>query len=154
MKEHIEVRNLLSLAAADALNSAEQRQVERHLRQCEACRAEFNDWVGLTGALEKMPTPHAPANLVLRTRRLLERQAAVEKKQREMRFIPALVVFSWAAMYLNWRLVRLIDIPLTRWLDISATTMWTAYIGISWLATAALAVGFLVQYARQEGRTS
>jgi|WetSurMetagenome_2_1015567.scaffolds.fasta_scaffold374115_2 anti-sigma factor RsiW len=150
MKEHIEVRNLLILAAAEALNPAEQKRVEKHLQQCEECRAELDEWMRLTGALEKMPTRQAPPNLALKTRRLLERQAAAEKKQREMRFIPALVVFSWAALYLNWRLVQRIDAPLTRWLDISSTTLWMAYIGITWLATTVLAAGFFVQHARQE----
>jgi anti-sigma factor RsiW len=153
MKEHTEARNLLSLAAADALDSAEQRRVEKHLQQCEACRSELNEWMSLTGVLEKIPTPLAPPNLTLRTRRLLERHAITQKKQREMRFIPALVVFSWIAMYLNWRLARLIDVPLTRWMNVSSTTLWTTYIGITWLLTAVLAAGFFIQRARQEAKT-
>jgi anti-sigma factor RsiW len=153
MKEHTKVRNLLSLAAADALEPAEQRRVEKHLQQCEECRAELNEWTCLTGALEKMPTPLAPPNLILQTRRLLERHATAQKKHREMRFIPALVAFSWVAMYLNWRLARLIDVPLTQWMNVSSTILWTAYIGITWLITAVLAAGLFIRQARQEAKT-
>jgi len=152
MKEHGEVRDLLSLAAAGVLDSAEQGRVEDHVNRCEACRAELDGWIGLAAALEKLPTPQAPPDLVLQTRRLLERHSDVVIKRRETRLMPALVAFSWAMMILNLGLVRLLDAPLTRLLAISSATLWVAYIGITWLTTA-FAAGLLVKYARQEGRT-
>jgi len=152
MKEHKEIRDLLSLAAAGVLDSDEQRRVEEHLLRCEACRAELNGWMSLASALEKVPTPQAPPDLVPQTRRLLERHSALASKRRETRLLPALVVFSWAMMILNFGLVRLLDAPLTRLLTISSATLWVAYIGITWLTTA-VAAGLLVKHARQEGRT-
>ena len=42
--------------------------------------------------------------------------------------------------------------PLAQWLDVSSTTVWVAYIGVTWFATA-LAAGLLGKHWRQEGRT-
>ena len=153
MREHSGVRDLLSLAAAGGLDTAQQRRVEEHLHRCEACRAEFNGWTRLADALKELPTPHAPPELVLRTLRLLETHAAADKKKRAARAVPAfLILFSWIVTVLNWSLVRLFDLPLARWLDVSSTTVWVTYIGITWLATA-LAAGLLGKHWQQEGKT-
>jgi anti-sigma factor RsiW len=150
MKEHSVVHELLPLAAAGALNPREQQRVEKHLRQCETCRSELTDWTGIAVALKELPTPQARPKMVLQTRRLLEIYAAAGNDFCRSRFVPAvLVLFSWIAMFLTWRLVRLIDMPLTQWLDISSTTLWIAFIGVTWLATA-LAAGLLVKHSRQE----
>lgn len=68
MGEHASIRELLTLAAAGALDAGEQRRVEQHLRDCAECRAEFQAWGRLAGALEGLPTPQAPPTLVQRTR--------------------------------------------------------------------------------------
>jgi anti-sigma factor RsiW len=41
MKGHKAVHELLGLAVADALSPKEQRQVQEHLLQCEACRIDL-----------------------------------------------------------------------------------------------------------------
>jgi anti-sigma factor RsiW len=153
MREHSVVRDLLALAAAGALDPQEQRQVEEHLRHCEACRTELNDWTGIAIALKELPTPQAQPKMILQTRRLLEIYAAAGNGFFRSRLMPALLVlFSWIAVFLTWRLVRLFDMPLAQWLAVSSTTLWVAFIGVTWLATA-LAAGLLVKHSRQEEET-
>ncbi len=152
MNEHSAIRDLLSLAAARVLNPAEQQRVEEHLRHCEACCAEWNGWMRLANALKELPTPQAPPKLVLRTRRLLEVRSVADKERRGNQLTLALlIVFSWIVTILNWRLLRLFDIPLSQLLDVSSTALWVIYIGVSWLA-AALAAALLVKHSRREGR--
>ncbi len=71
MKEHTIVRDLLTLAAAGLLDPDEQRRVEMHLHQCEACRADLSEWTCIAVALRELPTPQAPPRLVSQTQRIL-----------------------------------------------------------------------------------
>jgi anti-sigma factor RsiW len=153
MKEHFIVRDLLTLAAADALTAAEQRLVEKHLRHCDACHAEFSEWMQLAGALRELPIPMAPARLVIQTQRLLSHAAVLKGRQASRFGLAFLVLFSWMSAFVTLRFVRLLDIPLARWLDVSSTTVWITYIGLTWFATA-LAAGMLGKHWRQEGRTA
>jgi predicted anti-sigma-YlaC factor YlaD len=152
MKEHSIVRDLLTLAAAGMLDPAQQVRVEAHLRHCEACRSEFNEWAGLAGALRRLPTPQAPARLALQTQRLLAQVAISRANQASRLGLACLVAFSWIATFLTVGFVRRFDVPLAQWLDISSTTLWAVYIGATWLTTA-LAAGLLGKRWRQEGRT-
>ncbi len=153
MKEHIIIRDLLSLAAADALDPAEQRQVAEHLRLCEVCRAELDTWTRIAGVLRELPAPSVPPKLALQTRRRLEAHAAAGRSLHGSRFLPVfLVLFSWIVTVLTWRLMGLLDIPLIRWLDVSSTIGWVAYMGATWLV-AALAAGLLGRHSQQEGKT-
>jgi predicted anti-sigma-YlaC factor YlaD len=150
MTQHFVVRELLSLAAAGALDPVEQRLVDEHLPGCAACRAEWNEWTLLAGALKERPAPQAPPELLLQTRRLL--QAASSKGHGESWLLPALLVVScWTVVFLDWCLVRFIGIPLACWLDIPAAAIWATYIGGTWLATA-LAAALLIKHAHQEGK--
>jgi anti-sigma factor RsiW len=153
MKEHSAVRDLLSLAVAGVLDPAEQRQVEEHLRGCDACRTELNEWRRLARVLRELPTPQAPPKLVLQTRRLLEAYTAAKGKYQGSRLVLVFLIgFSWIVSVLTWQLVGRLDIPLTQWLNVSSTIIWIAYIGTTWLATV-LAAGMLGKHAQQEGKT-
>jgi anti-sigma factor RsiW len=152
MKEHFVIRDLLTLAAADALAPDEQRRVEEHLRHCESCRAEFGEWMRLAGALKELPIPMAPAKLVIQTQRLLSHAAVLRGRQASQLGLAFLVLFSWMFAFVTFRFVRLLDIPLAQWLDVSSTTVWVLCIGVTWFATA-LAAGLLGKHWRQEGRT-
>jgi anti-sigma factor RsiW len=153
MREHIIVRDLLTLAAAGLLDLDEQRRVETHLHQCEACRAEFSEWTQLTAALRELPTPQAPPSLVLQTQRILAYAASFREHQMSRFGLALLVLFSWLVTFMTLKLVSLLDIPLARWLDVSSTTVWVAYIGVTWLATA-FAVGLLVKHRQHQGETT
>jgi anti-sigma factor RsiW len=153
MKDHSIVRDLLALASAGALSPSERQEVEEHLRHCEMCRAELNDWSRLVGALREIPTPQARPKMVLQTRRILEIYAAQGKGFYRSRLVPiVLVLFSWITMIMTWQVVHFLNVPLARWLDISSTTVWIAFIGITWPASA-LAACLLVKNSRQEGKT-
>ncbi len=152
MKEHAVIRELLTLAAAGVLAPAEQRRVEEHLVHCESCRAEFDEWTQLSGLLKELPTPMAPSRLVIQTHRLLSHAAVLRGQQASRLGLALLILFSWMFAFVTLGFVRLLDIPLAQWLDVSSTTVWIAYIGVTWFATA-LAAGLLGKHWRQEGRT-
>ena len=152
MKEHNIVNDLLTLAAAGILDPDEQRRVEKHLRQCEVCRAELQEWTLLTGALRELPTPQAPPRLVLQTQRIVAYAASFREHPMSRFGIALLVLFSWLVTFMTLRFVSLLGTPLARWLDVSTTAVWVAYIGVTWLATA-FAVGLLVKHRQQERTT-
>jgi anti-sigma factor RsiW len=152
MKEHLITQELLTLAAAGVLNEAEQRQVEQHLQGCEACRAEFDEWIRVAGALKELPIPQAPPRLVVQTQRLLTHFAGIKRRQSSQAGIALLIASSWVFALMTIELFRLFDMPLAEWLKISATTAWITYIGLTWLA-AAIAAGLLGKHWRREGRT-
>jgi anti-sigma factor RsiW len=152
MKEHLVIRDLLGLAAAHLLEPAEEEQVQKHLNHCEACRAELGEWSRLAEALQGLPIPQAPPRLVLQTQHLLSQAARAQKGQTSRLALALLVVFSWMVAFMTVGLVRMFDMPLARWLDVSSTTVWIAYVGITWFATA-IAAGLLGKHWQQEGRT-
>ena len=149
MDEHATIRDLLTLAAAGALDAADQRRVEQHLRDCADCRAEFQDWGRLTSALEALPTPQAPPNLVERTRRLLERQAVVQAEHRRSRIrLVWLTLFAWAGTLLTWPLFQLLGV----FWQVSAQSLsqvWIVYLVVSWM-TSMVVAGLLAQRRREE----
>ncbi|HEX7286025.1 MAG TPA: zf-HC2 domain-containing protein [Candidatus Angelobacter sp.] len=157
MNEHDAIHELLTLAAAGALDAGEQGRVEEHLRQCEACRTEFAGWLRLTGALKELPTPQAPPRLLEQTRRAMEMRAEAQRAHRTNHFMLGLMLlFAWTATLLNWPLLRLLEGRLTQWLDVSSgqlTAMWVGYILLAWMATA-LAAGLLGHRRQREGVTA
>jgi anti-sigma factor RsiW len=152
MNAHEEIRDLLTLAAAGALDAAGQRRVEDHLRECPGCRAEFESWQRLTGVLKDMPTPQAPMGLVERTRRRMERQAAAHAAQRRHRLLLVwLTVFAWASTLLTWPLLRLLGGRLDlSWTGLSLTEVWIAYVVVSWMISVVVA-GLLGRRHQQQG---
>lgn len=157
MNEHQEIRELLSLAAAGALNADEEGRVEGHLRHCETCRAEFAGWLRLTGALQDLPTPQARPALLEQTRRALEAHAAAQQAHRTNHFmLGLLLLFAWTITLLNWPLLRLFEGRLEQWLDISSgqlTALWVAYILMAWAGTALAAVLLARHRRHSEGVT-
>jgi anti-sigma factor RsiW len=155
MNNHTDIRSLLTLAAAGALDAAEQRHLEEHLRSCNECRAELAAWQRLTGALEALPTPQAPLGLVERTRRQMESRAAARAEHRRTRNLFVwLTVFAWASTLTSWLGFQFVGDKLAVALDLSfasLTRAWVLYTLVAWLATA-LSAGLLAKRS-QEGRT-
>ena len=155
MNEHAEIRELLTLAAAGALDEDEagQRRVEDHLRHCSDCRAELAAWLRLTGALEALPTPQAPAGLVERTRQQMEHRAAAQAEHRWNRTALVWVTaFAWISTLLTWPLFQLFGHGLAGFLEISSrsvTEVWIGYIVVSWMMSVVVA-GLLAQRRRVE----
>jgi anti-sigma factor RsiW len=153
MNGHEEIRDLLTLAAAGALDAAGQRRVEDHLRQCPGCRAELESWQRLTGALQDLPTPQAPMGLVERTRRRMERQAAVRREQRRRHLLLLwLTLFAWASTLMTWPLLRwlggsLLDLE---WTGLSMKEAFFGYMVVSWMISL-VAAGLLGRRHQQQG---
>lgn len=155
MSEHDVIRDLLALAAAGALDSAEQQRVEHHLAGCGSCAAELDLWRGLAGSLRRLPTPQAPAELVERTRTRVEAQLAAEAERRWDQAVMAfLVLFAWTVTLASWPIVRLFSSGVASWLDVGATQIWyglVVYTLIAWLSggVAAVMLGLRHRAARR-----
>lgn len=156
MNGHTEIRDLLALAAAGALDANEQRRVQEHLRDCADCRTEFDAWCQITGALRELPTPTAPAGLVERTRRLLANQSAARTERRWNKLMMAcLIMFGWALTLLSWPVLLLLGNKLVEWLNVPFTNLalaWIVYTVAAWVATG-VAAAFLGKRHQQEGGT-
>ncbi len=144
MSEHERIREWLPLAAADALEAEEQRQLERHLAMCRECAEEWERWRLLVGSLKRLPTPQAPATLVERVRARIEALAAARAEQRvSQRALAWLVLFAWTVTLASWPVVRLISQGMAAWLDIGFVHTWlwlVGYTALSWFAAAVAAV--------------
>src|SRR5262249_54631874 len=117
---------------------------------------EFESWQQLTGALKRLPTPHAPLGLVERTRRSLEARAVAQvEHRRKWVVLSSLTALAWMVSFLSWMVFQLMGGRLAQALDISSTAMTMAWIGytmISWLTSAVVAAA-LGKSHRQEERT-
>jgi len=156
MKEHDEIFDLLTLAAAGALDAEEQRRVEEHLRGCPQCAAEFETWSEITGGLREIPTPSAPAGLVERTRLQLSRRATQKEGRWNRFFMAALILLAWALTFVTWPVIRMMGDGLVSWLNIPSTGITLAlivYTVVGLLATGVAAV-FAARRHRQEGRVA
>ncbi len=103
MNEHEKIRELLALAAADVLTSAEEKQVAEHVRSCIACSNELGAWRPITSELRRLPTPQPSSWMVQAT---LARAEAKLTEQAEhdwnRRVMIALVTFAWLLTIASW----------------------------------------------------
>jgi len=152
VNEHEAMRELLSLAAAGALDAAEQAKLGGHLTGCAACAAELDAWCELAGSLKRLPTPQAPPGLVERVRTLAERQLAAEAERRWNQGVMVfLVLFAWTVTLAGWPIVRLMSDGVAGWLDLRFTHLWIALIGytaLGWLTAGVAAVTLGVRHRR------
>jgi anti-sigma factor RsiW len=152
MNEHDEIHELLTLAAAGALDEGEERRVQEHLRECSDCRTEFAAWQRITGALEVLPTPQAPEGLVERTRRQMERRATAKAEHRWNRnALVWLTVFAWLSTLLTWPFSVFMGDRVGAMLDLSSrgvTQLLIGYVVVSWMMSIVTA-GLLGQRFRR-----
>jgi hypothetical protein len=103
MSEHDKIRELLALAAADALTSAEEKQVAEHVRSCIACSNELDAWRPIATELRRLPTPQPSSWLVQAT---LARAQAKLSEQAEhdwnRRVMIVVVAFAWLLTIASW----------------------------------------------------
>ncbi|MGH9781970.1 MAG: anti-sigma factor family protein [Candidatus Acidiferrales bacterium] len=148
MSEHDEIRELLSLAAAGALDAAgdlkEDRRVSAHLRTCAACAAELSSWQAIGAGLRRMPTPQAPAELVARTIARAQMRLTEELERRSERKVMALViVFSWIFVALSWPVAQLLGHGWLSLLGLGFEQGWknfAVFTALCWIAGAAAAI--------------
>ena len=144
MTEHEEIRELLSLATAGALNAAEDQRVSTHLRTCRACAAELGSWQAIGAGLRRIPTPQASAALVARTIARAQMRFAEESDRRSERKVLALViVFSWVFVALSWPLAQLLGHGWLSLLGLGFEQGWknfAVFTAFCWIAGVAAAI--------------
>ncbi len=141
MSEHDKIRELLALAAADALTSAEEKQVAEHVRSCIACSNELGAWRPIASELRRLPTPQPSSWLVqaalARAEAKLTEQAEHDWNRRVM---IVLVAFAWLLTIASWPVFHL---------QFSHTWIsFAAFTALGWLAGGVAAVMLAI---RQRG---
>ncbi len=154
--EHERMRELLPLAAAEALDASEQQAFERHVAECPACASEFEEWRALGAGLKRLPTPMAPAAVVERTRLQIEQELAERNEYRSRRWVLALLVmFSWATTLAAWPIIRLMSGGVTQILELGSAPAWMDMIGyatLTWLTAGVAALILGISRRRRERR--
>ena len=155
MSEHDEIRDLLSMAAAGALDQEEEQRVAQHLRTCSDCTAELDTWQSLTAGLRRLATPQPSAGLVERTRASAAFQLAAEGERRwNQGVILFVILFAWTLTSATWPVVRLISGGVMDWLQPGFGHTWMGLVGYTamvWL-TGGVAAGTLAMRRRRERR--
>src|SRR5271170_574545 len=103
MSEHDKIRELLALAAAGALTSAEEKQVAEHVRSCIACSNELEAWRPIASELRRLPTPQPSSWLVQAT---LTEQAEHDWNHRLMIVV---VAFAWLLTIASWAVFHVVS---------------------------------------------
>ncbi len=144
MSEHDKIRELLALAAADALTSTEEKQVAEHVRSCIACSNELEAWRPIASELRRLPTPQPSSWLVqatlARAEAKLVEQAEHDWNRRVMIFVLPfawlLTLASWPAFhFVSGRFGSLLGLQFTR-----TGISFAAFTALGWLAGGVAAV--------------
>jgi anti-sigma factor RsiW len=154
MSDHVTDR--LALAAAGALDPAEEFRVEAHLGGCATCAVEAAEWRRLTQALRTLTAPRPSRALVSRTVEAVEKRLT-ERSERawSQAALGFLVAFAWTLTVVSWLFLDLVtgDLALRLGRSLGSTAAWyAAYVTAGWLTAGAAAV-LLGRSARDEGRT-
>ena len=162
MSEHDKIRELLALAAADALTSAEEKQVAEHVRSCIACSNELAAWRPIASELRRLPTPQPSSWLVQAT---LARAEAKFTEQAEHdwnhRLMIIVVAFAWLLTIASWAVFHVVSGRFGSWLGpqfshtLFSQTLFSqrwisfaAFTALEWLAGGVAAVMLAI---RQRG---
>ena len=103
MNEHDKIRELLALAAADALTSAEEKQVAEHVRSCIACSNELEAWRPIASELRRLPTPQ-PSSWLVQTTLASATARLTEQAEQDWngRVMIVVVAFAWLLTIASW----------------------------------------------------
>jgi anti-sigma factor RsiW len=153
--EHERIRELLALAAGDALAADEIRRVEQHTAACAECAQEMEVWRSLAQKLRRLPTPQPRPETVERARAIAEarlRQAAEDRGY--LRMMIFLVVFAWVLMLASWPVYRVLAGGMLEWYGPSFIRNWMGFAvwtSLGWLI-AGIAAAVLAAQQRRERR--
>jgi predicted anti-sigma-YlaC factor YlaD len=155
MTDHEKIRELLSLAAADALEPDEDRLVSDHIRSCSDCSAQLEDWRLLAGGLRRLPTPQPRGVIVERARAMAQIRLTDHLEQRWNRAVMSgLIVFAWILTLMSWPVVKFVSGGFLSMLDPRFSHTWLVFgvfTTLVWAGGAAAAV-LLSQQQRRERR--
>ena len=154
MSDHVTDR--LGLAAAGALDPAEESRVDAHLAGCATCAMAAADWRKVAEGLRSLPAPRPSRALLARTVVAVERSLA-ERSERawNQAALGFLIAFAWTLAAVSWLLLDLVsgELALRLGRSMGTTAAWyAAYVVAGWLMAGAAAV-LLGRGAREEGRT-
>jgi len=155
MNGHDQIRELMALAAAGALDAAGQAQVERHCAECRECAAALAEWNTIGLALRRLPTPQPSAEVVARARTAAvgALEAARHRREGAITFI-FLGLFAWSFTLAGWLIfVLLFGGPMELGsLLAGRMVLWLALLTVAgWTAASAAAVILGARY-REQGR--
>jgi hypothetical protein len=149
MSEHDRIRELLALAAADALTRAEEEQVAEHVRSCIACSNELGAWRPIASELRRLPTPEPSPWLVQATRARAEAKLAEQAEHEwNRRVLIGVVAFAWLLTMASWPVFHVVSASV---LEPELSHTWisfAAFTALEWLAGGVAAVMLAV---RQRG---
>jgi anti-sigma factor RsiW len=153
MMDHNKIRQLLPLAAADVLSTAESNELQQHLRECAACASELEQWRAIGTGLRALPTPRAPVLLVERTQELVRQELASRAGHSSQNWLLASgLVVTWALTLAAWPLVRIASGEFLSWVNLGFDRTWfgiAAYVCIGWLTAGVAAVILATQQSRE-----
>jgi anti-sigma factor RsiW len=157
MNEHTEIQGLLALAAAGALEPAEQARVDGHLRTCAACAKELAGLQALAAELSILAAPQPPLGLAARTRaRVAAELAARAERRRHHLLLGLLISFGWLLTLLTLLAARYFGDDVARLFRLSFSDVeigFFAYTLLAALASAAFA-GVAGPHHHAQRRTS
>jgi anti-sigma factor RsiW len=155
MSGHNKIRELLVLAASDALDARESELVMQHLRTCVECQAEMDQWQQLARGLRQLPTPQPAADLVQRACAKAEARLAEEREYVwNRRVMLSYIAFAWVLTLTSWPIVRLLTGGFLSLLDPRLNQSWLGFAGFTslvWL-TGGVAAVLLSLHQRRERR--
>jgi anti-sigma factor RsiW len=153
MMDHNKIRQMLPLAASDCLSDTELSELHQHLRECDACAVELEQWRGIGSGLRALPTPQAPVRLVERTQKLLRQELALRTGHRSQNWLLAAgLIVTWVLTLAAWPLVRLASGEFLNWSNLGFDRTWfgiAAYVGLGWLTAGVAAVLLATQQRRE-----
>jgi len=153
MNDHDEIRALLALAAAGALEPEEEDRVAGHIQSCSACASEAASWQSIASHLRRLPTPQPSPGVVQRARAVAEARFAEDAESRWQRGMLIFVVtFAWVLTIVSWPLVRLITGGLLDLLDPRLNQTWITFAGFTtlvWLTGGTAAVLLSLRQRRE-----
>lgn len=153
MNEHEKIRELLALAAAGALTTAEERQVAEHVRSCVACATELESWRSIAAEICRLPTPQPSSRLVqatiARAEAKLAEQAEHDWNRRVMIFVLA---FAWVLTVASWPVFHLVSGGFLSLLGPEFGRTWisfAAFTGLAWVGGGMAAVMLALRQRRE-----
>ncbi len=155
MSEHDKIRELLALAAADALTSAEEKQVAEHVRSCIACSNELGAWRPIAGELRRLPTPQPSSWLVQATLARAEGKLAEQAEHDwNRRVLIVLVAFAWLLAIASWPVFHFVSGHFGSLLELKFSptqfrNTWisfAAFTALGWLAGGVAAVMLAIRH--------
>lgn len=153
MSEHEKIRELLALAAAEAVGASEEARINEHLRLCAECSARFGLWQEIQSELRRIPTPQAPASLVQRTIASAQNALLEESDRRsEHRTIAVALVFSWLFVAVSWPLAQFLGHGWMALVGSGFKKGWenfAVFTALCWLAGAAAAIMLAARKQRE-----